>query len=160
MISRQSLSEKSRSARRKRAAFTFFFLLLLICLLLSFFSTKLQTYVEKTISYSFVQSPSCVYKHDEIDEGKDYNYIAVYAVSADTDKEGFLRFLETSTEWNPLPLPPDILAELLLAEHFDPHIDDMLNCTDGYWYWDSTFHDLMVYDPQACLLYVRRASFL
>ena len=48
----------------------------------------------------------------------------------------------------------------LLAERFDTHIDDMLACSEGYWHWDEKFHDLMVYDTQTCLLYIRRCSFL
>ena len=84
----------------------------------------------------------------------------MYAVSADADGEGFLRFLETSADWNPLPLTPDMLAQPLLAERFDTHIDDMLTCSEGYWHWDEKFHDLMVYDAQTCLLYIRRCSFL
>ena len=35
----------------------------------------------------------------------------------------------------------------------------MLACSDGYWHWDSKFHDLMVYDAQTCILYIRRCSF-
>jgi len=53
-----------------------------------------------------------------------------------------------------------MLAQPLLAERFDTHIDDMLACSEGYWHWDEKFHDLMVYDAQTCLLYIRRCSFL
>ena len=141
MSPRKSLSETSLSARRKRAVFKAFALSLLILFLVSLLDRP-EGYVERFIPYAFVQSPSRVYRHDEIDEGKDYNVISVYAVSADADGEGFLRFLETS------------------AERFDTHIDDMLACSDGYWHWDSKFHDLMVYDAQTCLLYIRRCSFL
>ena len=52
-----------------------------------------------------------------------------------------------------------MLAQPLLAERFDTHIDDMLACSEGYWHWDEKFHDLMVYDTQTCLLYIRRCSF-
>ena len=159
MSPRKSLSETSLSARRKRAVFKAFALSLLILFLVSLWD-KPEGYVERFIPYAFVQSPSRVYRHDEIDEGKDYNVISVYAVSADADGEGFLRFLETSADWNPLPLTPDMLAQPLLAECFDTHIDDMLACSEGYWHWDEKFHDLMVYDTQTCLLYIRRCSFL
>lgn len=159
MSPRKSLSETSLSARRKRAVFKAFALSLLILFLVSLLDRP-EGYVERFIPYAFVQSPSRVYRHDEIDEGKDYNVISVYAVSADADGEGFLRFLETSADWNPLPLTSDMLAQPLLAERFDTHIDDMLACSDGYWHWDSKFHDLMVYDAQTCLLYIRRCSFL
>ena len=125
MSPRKSLSETSLSARRKRAVFKAFALSLLILFLVSLWD-KPEGYVERFIPYAFVQSPSRVYRHDEIDEGKDYNVISVYAVSADADGEGFLRFLETSADWNPLPLTPDMLAQPLLAERFDTHIDDML----------------------------------
>ena len=142
MSPRKSLSETSLSARRKRAVFKAFALSLLILFLVSLWD-KPEGYVERFIPYAFVQSPSRVYRHDEIDEGKDYNVISVYAVSADADGEGFLRFLKTSADWNPLPLTPDMLA-----------------CSEGYWHWDEKFHDLMVYDTQTCLLYIRRCSFL
>ena len=143
MSPRKSLSETSLSARRKRAVFKAFALSLLILFLVSLLDRP-EGYVERFIPYAFVQSPSRVYRHDEIDEGKDYNVISVYA----------------SADWNPLPLTPDIWIHPLLAERFDTHIDDMLACSDGYWHWDSKFHDLMVYDAQTCLLYIRRCSFL
>ena len=95
MSPRKSLSETSLSARRKRAVFKAFALSLLILFLVSLLDRP-EGYVERFIPYAFVQSPSRVYRHDEIDEGKDYNVISVYAVSADADGEGFLRFLETS----------------------------------------------------------------
>lgn len=159
MTLRKSLFETSLSARRKYAVFKVFALSLVILFLFSLLD-KPEGYVERFIPYAFVQSPSRVYRHDEINEGKDYDVISVYAVSSDTDGEDFLRFLESSADWNPLPLTPDILTQPLLAERFDTHIDDMLACSGGYWHWDSKFHDLMVYDTQACLLYIRRCSFL
>ena len=125
MSPRKSLSETSLSARRKRAVFKAFALSLLILFLVSLLDRP-EGYVERFIPYAFVQSPSRVYRHDEIDEGKDYNVISVYAVSADADGEGFLRFLNRSADWNPLPLTPDIWIQPLLAERFDTHIDDML----------------------------------
>ena len=97
MSPRKSLSETSLSARRKRAVFKAFALSLLILFLVSLLDRP-EGYVERFIPYAFVQSPSRVYRHDEIDEGKDYNVISVYAVSADADGEGFLRFLETLEE--------------------------------------------------------------
>ena len=159
MSPRKSLSETRLSVRRKYAVFKVFALSLLILFLFSLWNRP-EGYVERFIPYAFVQSPSCVYRHDEINEGKDYNIISVYAVSSDTDGEGFLRFLNRSADWNPLPLTPDIWIHPLLAERCDTHIDDMLACSDGYWHWDSKFHDLMVYDAQTCLLYIRRCSFL
>lgn len=81
MSPRKSLSETSLSARRKRAVFKAFALSLLILFLVSLWD-KPEGYVERFIPYAFVQSPSRVYRHDEIDEGKDYNVISVYAVSA------------------------------------------------------------------------------
>ena len=107
MSPRKSLSETRLSVRRKYAVFKVFALSLLILFLFSLWNRP-EGYVERFIPYAFVQSPSCVYRHDEINEGKDYNIISVYAVSSDTDGEGFLRFLNRSAAWNPLPLTPDI----------------------------------------------------
>ena len=71
MSPRKSLSETSLSARRKRAVFKAFALSLLILFLVSLLDRP-EGYVERFIPYAFVQSPSRVYRHDEIDEGKDY----------------------------------------------------------------------------------------
>lgn len=101
MSPRKSLSETSLSARRKRAVFKAFALSLLILFLVSLWD-KPEGYVERFIPYAFVQSPSRVYRHDEIDEGKDYNVISVYAVSADADGEAFSAFLK--------PAPTGILC--------------------------------------------------
>ena len=75
MSPRKSLSETRLSVRRKYAVFKAFALSLLILFLFSLWNRP-EGYVERFIPYAFVQSPSCVYRHDEINEGKDYNIIS------------------------------------------------------------------------------------
>lgn len=135
-----------------------FSVLIACCLLVMLFSPRPKSYVEVRTSYDFAQDPPCIYKYNAVDHGKDYNVIYVFSI--DSDADGFQSYLENSTAWNRLPITSEILEYPLLDRSFDKQVNNMLNCTHGYWYWDERFHDFMVYDIENHLLYIRRASIL
>lgn len=118
---------------------------------------KPESYIEKRTAYRFRGNPTCVYRYDSIKSGKDYNVIYVYSIGAE-DASGFLMFVKN--EWQELPISSDVLKEQVLDRSFDKHVENMLECSEGYWYWSDKPHNFMLYDLNNNLLYIRRSSFV
>lgn len=113
------------------------------------------SYVEWIVSFRFSQRPQCTYAYDLYDEGRDYDLLKIYKISTDISEfEEYIR----GSGWKPLPLAEDVLSHPLCKVSFDPNMNDMLSCTNGYWRWNEKFHELIIYDADKHIIYIRKAS--
>lgn len=116
-----------------------------------------STYVERAVAFKFSQNPKRLYAFDGFSEGMDYDVLKIYQI--DSDIERFEKHLRDEN-WHTLPLTNEILNHPLCSLSFDVNMKEMLSCTNGYWYWDEEFEDLMVYDAENHKIFIRRASVL
>ncbi len=115
------------------------------------------SYVERKVSFDFSLTPPCVYEFDRFSQGKDYDKITIFEIKSNIVE--FQNHLHKSG-WYLLPLSDDILNHPLCNVSFDANMIDMLSSSNGYWYWDERFDELIVYDADEHMIYIRNASVL
>ncbi len=132
-------------------------LLVLIVALLPMIKMAIEgtSYVERIVSFRFSKRPQCTYAFDRFDEGKDYDVLKIYEIG--TNIMEFEEYIRDSG-WNPLPLAEDVLSHPLCKVSFDTNMNDMLSCTNGYWRWDEKLNELIIYDADKHIIYIRKAS--
>lgn len=117
----------------------------------------ISSYVEREVSFKFSQSPKCLYSFDGYSQGKDYDKLVIYKI--DSDIERFEKHLYDEN-WHTLPLAHEVLNHPLCNLTFDVNMKEMLNCTNGYWYWNEKFKELIIYDAVSHKIFIRKASVL
>ena len=114
-----------------------------------------KSYVERKVGFHFSKAPTCIYSYDKVGEGREWDVLAVYEITADVEQ--FESFLQISG-WNALPLPENIVNLPLCEASFDGYMDKLLSCNQGYWYCDGDCCKLMVYDIDSHIIYIRRST--
>lgn len=159
MKSLKSYADRAETHLKRNVVLGAVVLAILACTIIQTAAIMSKSYPERMTSYKFGKGPICLYKYDAIQEGKDYNVIYVFLIDH-RDAEGFTGFVQNSDSWNDLPVESHILENQILDRDFDRQVQNMLECQDGYWYWDDHFHDFMMYDMSNRLLYIRRSSYI
>ena len=113
------------------------------------------TSLEQTVSFLFSQAPKCTYSLDRFTEGRDYDKLMIFTISSNIPEfEAYVR----QSGWEPLPLADDIRSHPLCKDSFDGNMQAMLRCGNGYYRWKGKSKELVVYDAEQQLVYIRKAS--
>lgn len=115
------------------------------------------SYVERKVSFDFSLMPSCLYEFDRFSQGKDYDKLTIFKIRSNIVE--FENHLHKSG-WHLLPLSDHILNHPLCNVSFDANMIDMLSSSNGYWHRDEKFDELIVYDADEHMIYIRNASVL
>lgn len=106
--------------------------------------------------------PRRLYDYDAIDYGRDYDSLHIFLLNP-VDASRLNRFAANSDQWQPLPIPDDVMNQTVCNPEYDGRMRQMLNAASGWWRGDHAlsdvgYRDLYVFDAGTNILYIRTAS--
>ena len=119
-------------------------------------------YIHDETDFLCVFMPRKLYECDAIGYGRNYDSLHIFLLNP-VDASRLNRFAANSDQWQPLPIPDDVMNQTVCNPEYDSRMRQMLNATSGWWCGDHAlsdigYCDLYVFDAGTNILYIRTAS--
>ena len=119
-------------------------------------------YIRDETDFFCLFMPRRLYDYDAIGYGRDYDSLHIFLLNP-VDASRLNRFAANSDQWQPLPIPDDVMNQTVCNPEYDGRMRQMLNASSGWWRGDHAlsdvgYRDLYVFDAGTNILYIRTAS--